>query len=159
MTGFRNRTIAGVSGRPALRIDHRDLANLAAFIGDQQARERFGRGTARAHQVEPKGSITRIDKGLRRDGAHLGLRMNDHRADREPMRLDGSAQLAGRGITRDDHSRLTTCGCRRGIGQKRSHDISELLPGVSNACVYRHSHVQLEHQPIRSRRQSDAGAD
>ena len=159
MTGFRNRTIAGVGGPPALRIDHRDLANLATFIGDQQRRERLGGGTARSHQLEAERTVAWVDEGLRRDGAHLGLRMNDHRADREPMRLDGSAQLAGRGITRDDHSRLTTCGCRRGIGQKRSHDISELLPGVSNACVYRHSHVQLEHQPIRSRRQSDAGAD
>src|SRR5271167_3590327 len=34
--------------------------------------------------------------------SHLGFGVNHHRADREPMRLDGGAQLTGRRIARDN---------------------------------------------------------
>ena len=102
MSGFRQRTRAGMRGRPALCINHRDLANLTEFIGGQQTRERLRRGMARTHQVEAERPIAAIDEGLGRDRANLGLGMDDHRADREPMRLDRGSQFAGIGVARDN---------------------------------------------------------
>jgi len=107
VAGLRERAIAGMRRHPALSIDHRHLANLAMLIGEQQARERLGRGTSRAHQVEAERSVTRIDEGLRRDGADFGFRMNDNRANREPMRLDRGAELTGIRIARNN--RIGVC--------------------------------------------------
>ncbi len=71
------------------------------------------------------------------------------------MRLDGgtSSLVAGSRATIDD-VRLPW-----GMGQKAATTVSELLPYITNACIYRHGRVELKYQPIRSGCQSDAGAE
>jgi hypothetical protein len=78
-----------------LRIDHRDLPAVGLRIVLDQSRQRVGRAHAITHQRQPFLAVAWIDERLGRDRADAGLGPGNDRADREPVRLDGDAHVAG----------------------------------------------------------------
>ena len=72
-------------------------------VGGDQLGERVLRARRRRRMpVERVRAVRGLDDRLRGDGADARPRPRAERADGEPVRLDGRAELAGRGVERDD---------------------------------------------------------
>jgi hypothetical protein len=86
--------VAGVHGDPPLHVDHRGLPVGRGLVVAQDLGERLaGRGAAR-EQVEDPRAVGRLGDRLRRHGADARARVRHDRADAEPVRLHGDAELA-----------------------------------------------------------------
>ena len=85
-----------------LGIDHRDLARGGNRILGEKAPQASGRGQARGHQLQSARAIGDLGVGLRGHRTDADPRPRDDRADREPVRLDRDAELAGPRIAGDD---------------------------------------------------------
>ena len=116
-----DRHVARVVRNIARRIDHADLAHVGVFIDCQQRGKCLLRRFAGTHELETQRPVVRINKGLRRDGAHAGLGPRDQRADREPVRLDGDTQLPRSRIAGNDRVRADRPQ-RPIVGGQRRHD-------------------------------------
>ena len=120
----------------AARVDDRDLAvGRLLVVREQRGERRRRRPRPAASAVEQPRPVGRLGDRLRRDGADAGARPGDDRPDGEPVRLDGDADLAARGVARDDrvgaaahrrrrYQRLRRCGSLRARGQA-AHDPSD----------------------------------
>ena len=93
---------AGVHRDLASRVHHRHLSQRRAGIGGEQAIERVLGAHARAQQIERARTVARLGEGLGRDGAHARLGPWHDRSDVEAPRLHRNAEVAARGVTRDD---------------------------------------------------------
>ena len=82
----------------AADVDHRDLAHVRERVGGEQLAERLLRADVLGEAVERVRAVRGLDDRLRRHGADPGARPRAQRADREPVRLHGDAELAGRGV-------------------------------------------------------------
>ena len=91
----------GVDGDPTSRVDHRHLAFVLQRVGGGQLGERLGRTLARPHPVQPVRPVRRARVRLGGDHSDPRLPEGDEGADREPVRLDGDAVLAGVGVEGD----------------------------------------------------------
>ena len=86
----------------AARVDHRDLAHGGQRVGGEQLAERLLRADALGEPVERVRAVRGLDDRLRRHRADAGPRPRAQRADGEPVRLDGDAELAGRRVEGHD---------------------------------------------------------
>ena len=107
---------AGVDGDAPGGVDDPDLAHRRQRVGAQQGRERVGRGVARRQAVEPVRAVRGLDHRLGRHRPDAGAGPDAERADREPVRVHGRAQLPRGGVEGDDrvgpaaHERATIPG-------------------------------------------------
>ncbi len=102
MAGVRHAQLAGVSRGAPGGVDDRDLAPRGARVGRDELRERLAGRQAGGEQVEAARAVGDLDVRLGGHGADACARPRHERADREPVRLHGDAELAGGGIPRDD---------------------------------------------------------
>ena len=107
---------AGVGRDAPGRVDHRHLANVAPLVREKQSLQRVGRAAAGAHQREAERPVARIDEGLRGHGADARLGPRHDRPDREPVRLDGHAELPRRGVA--GHDRVGVNGAMRNLRRR-----------------------------------------
>ena len=96
---------AGVGRDMTRRVDDRHLARVASGVVRDERRQRLLGMHARGQQVEKLRAVTGVDVGLGGDRADARAGPGHDRADREPVRLDGDAELAGVGVARDDRVR------------------------------------------------------
>jgi hypothetical protein len=92
----------GVRDDAAVDVDHRHLPLALQRIDRDQLGERFRRAPPRPHQRQAARPVADVDIGLRRHRTDTGLGEGHQAADREPVRLDGDATLAGVGVEGDD---------------------------------------------------------
>ena len=85
---------ARVRRHAALRVDDGDLPHVLLRVGRDELRERIGRRDAALQQLEPARAVAGINERLRGDRAYARLGPRDDGSDREPVRLDGHAELA-----------------------------------------------------------------
>ena len=86
-------------------VDHRHLARVRRQGHSHERRQRLLGVHARSQQVEQLQAVARVDVGLGGDRADPGRAQVTSEPDREPVRLDGDAELAGVGVARDDRVR------------------------------------------------------
>ena len=98
----RDAALTGMRGDSPLGIDHRYLACGSNRILGEKAPQGLGRGQPRRHQLQATRAIGDLGVGLSGHGTDPDPRPRDDRADREPVRLDGDAELAGPRIAGDD---------------------------------------------------------
>ena len=96
------QSCAGVDADPAARVDHRDLAHVLQRVGGEQLAERLLRADRRRQPVERVRAVGGLDHRLRGHRADARARPDAQRADREPVRLHGRAELAGLRIVGHD---------------------------------------------------------
>jgi len=115
VTGGGDVLRSGVGGDAALGVDHGDLANVAAFVGEEESFQGVGGGAAGPHEVEAELAVAGIDEGLGGDGADSGFGPGDRGADGEPVGLNGDAEFAGCGVAGHDGEGVDgTLGCGGG---------------------------------------------
>ncbi len=93
--GVADAVRPGVDADLSARVEHRDLAHVLQRVGGQQLAECLRRTHALGEPVECVRPVGGLDHRLRGDGADPGARPRAQRADTEPVRLHGHAELAG----------------------------------------------------------------
>ncbi len=117
VTGGGNAEFAGMDSGIACGVDHGHLAHGSVLILSQQAPQGFRSGDAVSHEGEALRPVSRVDEGLRGDGADAGLRPGDEAADREPVGLHRHAQLSGLGVPGHDGISVDRAAAGMGGGQ------------------------------------------
>jgi hypothetical protein len=105
VAGERDAVRARVRGDLAARVDDPHLAHARRRVVVEQRLQRLGRAGAGGEPVEPVRPVRRLDDRLRGDRAHAGPRPRTQRADGEPVRVHGGAELARARVERDDRVR------------------------------------------------------
>ena len=138
LAGGLDVLLPGVGGDAPLRVDHGHLPDLPLRVGGEQAGQRVGRALPGAHHLEPQRAVARIDEGLGGDGAHAGLGPGDGGAHREPVGLDGHADLPGGRVAGDDgvgvDGAARDLGCGEGPGRpgRRGRCGARIMAGLYN---------------------------
>ena len=101
VAGVGDAALARVDGGLARGVDDGDLAEPLAVVGGDLGVESGARLLPRLEPVEQPGSVGGLRHRLGRDDTDARAAPGDHGPDREPVRLDGDPQLAGRRVAGD----------------------------------------------------------
>jgi alkylated DNA nucleotide flippase Atl1 len=122
VAGLGDAVGARVGDHAAACVHHADLAHGGERVGGQHGGERVRRRGALLQAREHVGAVRGLDDRLRGDGADARPRPRAERADGEPVRLDGGAELARRGVAGDDR-----------VGAARPHGCAR-IPAMDRAA-------------------------